>query len=144
MKRENPPILQSGWAAIQGARGNILEDKFDFTADSRQEDIMYVLYNKMQVYGAAYLFDEKTMATVAEKLQGNLYIIPSSIHELMIVPESAALSPDDLRSSLMVGNQATVTPEELLSDEIYYYNRKAGTVEIIPEAGIEQDMDQSM
>ena len=54
----------------------------------------------------------------------NFYILPSSIHEVIIIAESQSPSKDDLQDMVRDINETQVDAEELLSDTIYYYNFK--------------------
>lgn len=53
------------------------------------ENIMWVLSNDKKIQGAAYMFDEDVMLYIAEKLGGDFIVLPSSIHEVIIVLDIA-------------------------------------------------------
>ena len=61
----------------------------------------------------------------AEQLQSNLYVLPSSIHELLVIPEFAVSTSLPALSNLVrTINQTHVLEEEILSDRAYYYERE--------------------
>lgn len=63
---------------------------------------------------------------------GDFYILPSSIYEVLLLP--AELSPADggyIRSMVRDVNQAQVAPDEVLSDNAYYYHADTGGIEIL-------------
>ena len=87
-------------------------------------DSMYVLTNEAKVNGAAAILDDKLMDQVAERVGGNFYIIPSSIHELLVIPKSAGIERAELENMVKDVNETQVAPEERLSDHVYVYDAK--------------------
>lgn len=82
---------------------------------------MLVLTNNVQLNGAAALFYPGMMDQAAERLGGNFIVLPSSTHEVIMVPADGA----DFRSlEQMVKdiNRSQVAPEERLSDHVYHYD----------------------
>ena len=65
----------------------------------------------------------------AQKMNGDFYILPSSIHELLAVPVSTA-EIEELRQMVKEVNDNEVAPEEILGYEVYRYNRETGEVEV--------------
>ena len=66
---------------------------------------------------------------VAERMNGDFYILPSSIHELLAVPVSNT-GLEQLREMVKEVNDNVVAPEEILGYEVYRYNRETGEVEV--------------
>ena len=56
----------------------------------------------------------------------NFFVIPSSVHETIIVAESEAPGREELRSMIEEINETQVEAEEVLSDRAYYYDRESG------------------
>ena len=54
--------------------------------------------------------------------RGYFYILPSSIHEVILVPESFGLEPERMQEMVKEINQTGVAPEEVLSDSVYYFD----------------------
>ena len=70
------------------------------------------------------------MAGFAEKLGKNFYILPSSVHEVILLPEDKVSSSENLLTMVMEVNRTQLAPEEVLSDAVYYYDRKSGEISI--------------
>ncbi|MCI9356577.1 MAG: hypothetical protein HFH59_03345 [Lachnospiraceae bacterium] len=66
----------------------------------------------------------------AEERGKNLYIIPSSIHELLLYPDFGDVSPEELSGYVKEVNRSQVPPHDRLSDHIYYYDRKTDEIRI--------------
>ena len=64
--------------------------------------------------------------------RSNLYIIPSSIHEVILLPDSGK-EPDAtaLKEMIREVNSTQVAPEEILSDNLYYYDATDKRVKIV-------------
>ena len=91
-----------------------------------EEDLdcpMIIASNAAGVYGAAVLLYPDEIQKLANHLKANLYILPSSIHELVIVPEKRKLPMEDLSAMVCQINRDHVCPEEVLSDKAYLYDR---------------------
>lgn len=87
-----------------------------------QEDIMFVLSNEQKLNGAAVALNEKAMEMVSEKIGGDFFVLPSSIHELLIVPKAAGVELSELENMVQEVNATQVAPEEKLSDHVYEYD----------------------
>lgn len=88
------------------------------------DEMMYVLSNEDKTYGAAIVLNDKVMDDIAEKVGGEFYILPSSVHELLIIPRNADTDLKLLESMVQEVNATQVAPEERLSDHVYAYDTK--------------------
>ncbi len=82
---------------------------------------MYVLTNESKVFGAAEMLDPATMDTITEQV-GEFYILPSSVHEVLIVPKRDDMNLSDLENMVQEVNATQVAPNEVLSDHVYEYD----------------------
>lgn len=82
----------------------------------------YVLTNRERTEGAAEILRDDVRQQIAEKL-GDFYVIPSSIHEVLVLPQKG-INLKDLEKMVQETNQIQVLPEERLSDHIYSYDAK--------------------
>jgi hypothetical protein len=83
---------------------------------------MYVLSNEYREYGAAAIADPDIQKMCAQKLGENYYVLPSSIHEVILLPESMATTREELDALVQEANACCVSQEEFLSDHAYYYS----------------------
>lgn len=89
---------------------------------------MYVLTNKNKLHGATEICNYSTMQDIADKFKSDLYVIPSSIHEVIIVPKEDNNNIDVASLTEMVKevNGSEVSPEEVLSNHAYVFTRDNG------------------
>lgn len=90
-----------------------------------EDEQMYVLTNKLKMNGAAALLDTKIMGEIVEIL-GDIYILPSSIHEVLVIPAKTGMETSALVSMVCEVNSTQVSPEERLSNHVYKYTIKDG------------------
>lgn len=83
---------------------------------------MYVISNEEKQWGAASLVYDELLYKLATKMECDLFILPSSIHECIAIPAIGDILA--LRSMVYEVNQTQVSKEERLSDQVYYYDRE--------------------
>ena len=90
-------------------------------------DLMYVMTNQAALYGAAIILYEDYFRSLAEQTGGDLYILPSSIHELIAVPvtDGDLAGLQDIVKEVN-GKEEAASPYEVLSDNVYRYSRDGG------------------
>lgn len=91
---------------------------------------LYILSNHKGFYGAACLMYPDLLKKVAEKMETDIYILPSSVHEILVLPVSDFATPEQLKSMVKSVNMTEVSVEDYLSDNVYIYHRD-GDLEII-------------
>lgn len=91
---------------------------------------MYVLSNSTKTFGATAVLRESTMEEIISKLGEDFYILPSSIHEVLIVPNREGMEVSELKAMVEEVNATQVAPEEVLSDNVYRYNSETKSIEI--------------
>lgn len=86
---------------------------------------MYVLTNTDKINGAAAILDRKIMKDISDKLGGDFVVIPSSIHEVIILPITEDMDDrQTIENIIQEVNAEQVEPEERLSDHAYQYDSK--------------------
>ena len=89
---------------------------------------MYVLTNQQRFLGACCILYDDVLKEIAERLDCDLYILPSSIHEVILMPVTVTESVLALSQMVCDINQSEVSAEEILSDHIYYYHRNTDSI----------------
>lgn len=101
-----------------------------FEVDATNEEMpMWVVSNKQRVCGASAILYEGIFDTLVEKYDTDLFVLPSSTHEMIVVPEYMG---DIETFSQMVReiNRAEVDRQEQLSDSVYIYHKETGALEL--------------
>ena len=91
---------------------------------------VYVATNKVASNGAAVILYKDMLKALAAKLKSNLYIIPCSIHEVLMVTEieNCQIDTNALRELISYINRNELKLEDVLSDSLYYYSRDTGVL----------------
>lgn len=108
--------------ADRGESGNLL------LGDVREKDGMYILSNSLRSYGAACIAYPHILEMIGEILQTDYYVLPSSVHEVIIVPFSPGLDSRELDEMVREINVTQVAEEEVLSSHVYLFKRDMGTL----------------
>ncbi len=91
---------------------------------------MYVLSNTERIHGAACILYGHLLEDISKKINDNLYILPSSVHEMIIIPASFAGKTSDLKLMVEEINETQVEEEEVLSNSVYFFNRSTKKLEM--------------
>lgn len=89
---------------------------------------MYVLSNKEHCMGAAAILYPGILREAARRLRGNFYILPSSIHETILVKDNGRCGSKALNEMITDINGSQLREEEVLSDHAYFYDAAAEKV----------------
>lgn len=101
---------------------------------------VYCLTNEENMNGAAYIMNENVQKMVAEKVGDEYFILPSSVHEVLIISKKDGMNVDELREMVKSVNGSCVSVEEILSDQVYRYDAKTHTLSICsPEKELKQE-----
>lgn len=109
-----------------------VEEDWLLSADkngSGEDGRMYVLGNNMKLFGAASMLYKGLVENFADKIGKNLFILPSSIHEVILVPDNGDMEARELWEMVCEINATQVEPEEVLTDSVYYFSRKFKKIE---------------
>ena len=117
---------------------NYLESGPAITAGALPQDVLYMLSNKSCFRGAAVLFYPGMAAKLNALLKGAFYVLPSSVHELLLLPVSEG-DPQRLAAIIGSANRTVVNEEDYLSDDLYVCEggvvRRVSYGSFVPEPG---------
>lgn len=125
----------------KGEERNLLTEGSVECAKLPQEGF-YVLTNERRIYGAALLAVPGVMEKVDQLFPEGYYILPSSLHEVLIIEKDKNLSAKELGEMVREVNRAEVSPQERLSDCVYEYDREKATVRQVPESLRSREMER--
>lgn len=92
---------------------------------------MYVLTNTERVFGAGALLYDNQLEKVAEEIKDDFYILPSSLHEVIILPKKFCTDIEYLVQMVHEVNEEQVDKEERLAENVYFYSRERKELEIV-------------
>lgn len=121
---------------ISHSADNVDPDVVDafFEMDSVYEDNMmpmFVATNSKKVNGAGVILYDGLLRSFAEKIGGDFYILPSSVHEVIFVPANGDMDARYLIQMVKEVNATEVAPDEVLSDNVYMYHADTDFVEMM-------------
>ncbi len=89
---------------------------------------LFILSNERHANGAACMLYPEVLKNFSEKIGRNIYIIPSSVHEVLLMPETDYMYAKFIREMVREVNDTTVDAEEILSYSVYFYNRSTDEI----------------
>ena len=94
------------------------------------DEMMFVASTPDKIQGAGVIAYQDFMDQAAEKLGGDFFILPSSIHEILLVKDDGQTNADTLRDMVQEVNATQVSPEEKLTDNVYHYDSQDHVFEL--------------
>lgn len=84
---------------------------------------MYMLTNHSKLNGSVCILYHNLLKDFANRIESDLFILPSSVHEVLIIPAMHNDSYQELSDMVKEVNSSQLTSEEILSDHVYYFSR---------------------
>ena len=98
-----------------------------------EEPGLYTLTNQIHINGAALMLIPDILEQLGEKAGMDYYILPSSIHELLIARDDGLVTARMLKELIHEGNrtEGIIKSEDVLSDNVYFYSRRTKSLKIV-------------
>ena len=93
---------------------------------------LYILSNQNGLSGAACMLYTDILKDFADRMKANLVVLPSSIHEVLLLPDRGDQNYEELCLTVASINRTEVDPEERLSNNVYLFSRSTGRLRIAP------------
>ena len=122
-----PPKIQSMSSVMRGfimdAGGSEVTDEMMEELGFDDEIGMYLVSNEYFVQGATNMVYDDVLYDVSGRLGEDVYVLPSSIHEFLVVPASMG-DPESLAQMVTDINRDSVVEADRLSNQVFYYDRE--------------------
>ncbi len=131
---QTPPDKEAGnGLSLTGAMGKAEEagdilGTFLESLEQQKTNNMYVISNRKGINGGSCLLYPDVIKTLAEELESDLYILPSSIHEIIAVKANKSIDKGTFREMVFDVNRTQVPEEDILSDSVYFYSRERNAI----------------
>lgn len=116
----HPPVLKNMADVMKEMTGGLFDDN---------ESPMWVATNDGGIQGASVVEIPDFMNQSAEKLGGDFFVIPSSVHEVLFIRDDGSFSKEHLEGMLRDVNASNVAPTDYLSDSLYHYDSEGQVFE---------------
>ena len=118
----DPPVLSDMTQALFSPEKDNLLDRSD-PIDPSELGGMYVLTTESGNLGASALFYPDVQGKAAELMGSGYYVLPSSVHECILVPDIAGHNEKDLCAMVKEANRTVVEQKDVLSDNVYHFDK---------------------
>lgn len=96
----------------------------------KEDTPIYILTNSKGVYGAAALLYKNVLKDFVRHFQSDFYILPSSIHEVILIPITNLFNKESLIDMVLDVNCTQVPVEDVLSNQVYIYHYATNSFEL--------------
>lgn len=93
---------------------------------------MYVVSNRKNYFGASVICYPDVLKKMAQRLHSDLIILPSSVHEIILLPSDGKENVRELNDMIADINLHQVAEDEVLSDHLYYYDLERDELRMPP------------
>ena len=140
-----PPVFKSMEEIIREILDMDEEMKPETVKSEEEESLtMYVLTNQDRNWGASYIADKQLLSAIGKFFDKDFYILPSSVHEVILLPKSEEMEPEYLREMVLEVNRTEVGEKDLLSDNVYQFDRERCEVLMYDGTHMERERVQAM
>jgi hypothetical protein len=121
-----PATVRDMNSVLTSMMGAEFTDEIPYVAEN---SFMYIISNDQNLNGAAAILYSDALEKLSEKVGTDLYVLPSSIHELIAVSTEMG-TPESMAEMVREVNSTQVSVEERLSDHVYIYNAHEKTLSL--------------
>ena len=122
MEEKQPPHITSMFEVLKELMGMDMDMDFPDLPGAKPE--MYVMSNESKMNGAAGIIFTDKLQEFAEEHGSDVFIIPSSVHELILVPAVGEMSARDIKEMVRDVNDTQLDVQDRLSYNVYLYSKE--------------------
>jgi hypothetical protein len=115
---------------LMGEQEDGADGRDDYETNMAKGSGMYVITKQSKMFGAGAILYPNVISKFAETMECDVIILPSSLHELIVLPYKDEVDIDQMRAMVREINSTQVAAEEVLSDNVYVYERKVGKIRV--------------
>ena len=123
------PVEINGMGSV--IKGLLLNDEPECEELDLESEQMLVATNKSRMFGANSILYEGVLEGISKRKGLDIFVLPSSVHEAILILDDGTLIPEDLKNMVVDVNQNIVDKEEVLSDHVYKYSRESKKLTIV-------------
>ncbi|MBQ9332949.1 MAG: hypothetical protein IJS12_01285 [Lachnospiraceae bacterium] len=135
--RNTPSLMIDEIDSMDNIIGEMLMHRFHDSGDAYAElqdmgnPCLYVLSNERRIFGATSMLYSEHIRELADSFDSDLFILPSSIHEVIILPDIFDCDTDYMRNMVREINETQVDVEDRLSNNIYRFERDTNEIRLV-------------
>ena len=121
-QKKKKPVIQSLGSLLGGMLGDIDDDT---------DPGLVLLSNEDYMYGSSLILIPSIIEDIAKGIESDVYILPSSIHELLLLPAPLMDDESEILDIVRDINKNVVQPDIFLSDNIYKFSLETNDIELV-------------
>lgn len=112
---------------------DLLNELFGGSFCAKETPEMYVASTENMQFGASVIAHPEFMQKAASIVGGDFYILPSSIHEVILLKDDGIAKVEELLEIVKTINETEVSEKDRLTDSVYHYDCKRNVFELADE-----------
>ncbi|MDD5866164.1 MAG: DUF5688 family protein [Lachnospiraceae bacterium] len=124
-RKNTPVLLPASIESITDVLGDLMPNGFEQPKDYTP---IYVLSNQSRLNGASCMLYPHLLENFSRKMGTDFYIIPSSIHEILLIPSDIDGGTEELNAMVREVNHNELSEDEILSEHVYYFSSQKNAV----------------
>ena len=125
----SPAKIQSLWDFMTAHETDDVLHRTD-NEETSLDPGLYIATTESATFGASVIAYPGFLEKAAQAFGRDFFILPSSIHEVLLLPDDGAFTKEMLSEMVKTVNRTEVAPEDRLSDDVYYYERELRNLRI--------------
>lgn len=140
-KKNTPELLPPVIKTMKEVIHDMLREEFgdssmgelldDFLETDPKAPILYILSNKRMLNGAGCILYDDCLRKFAAEQNADIIILPSSINEIILIPDKGDLDYENLQETVSQINKDEVPDEDILSNSVYKYSRQDCLISLV-------------
>ena len=120
------PVFQTLGSALKEVELEMMGEVFSETEEMMRQNNLYIVTNRKKSFGAIGICHPGQLQKIAQVLDSDFYLLPSSVHECLILAGDEEYCLEDLSEMVREINESQVEAQEVLADHAYFYDRRTG------------------
>lgn len=134
-KRNTPRLLPNTATPVSEVLAKLMGTDTISDNDSTMLDFIgtsfIVLSNERNINGGSVMLDKNFLRKCSDNIDGNFYILPSSLHEVLILKDDGIMNAESLKEMVKSVNDTELNPEDILSYSVYYFDRENDRLSVL-------------
>ena len=135
-------ILQRQLMEQDGMEEVLAEQMTQKILEEAEETPLYIVTNDSGLFGAVEIMSEDIREQISDMMGGDYYVLPSSVHEVLVLSADSGMRPEELADMVQNINESFVDEKDRLSDHVYYYNAREKTLSLAEYRTVEKNPEE--
>ena len=130
-KENTPRLYPLAVSTMENVLQECMADTEELSSVGEIPIPMHIMTNTEKANGAITILYQNALKNFAERIHSDVVILPSSVHEVILLPLREDDDFREFRNMVCEVNRSGLAREDFLSDNVYLYRRDTCSIEIV-------------